>query len=365
MVRVRLKGVITVRKRLADGTVRTYYYAWRGGPRLPGEPGSPEFVAAYHALRTDRGNRHKGTLNGLLIEYQRSPYFLDKSVATRRDYVRHLRKIEVEFGDMPLEALSDKRVRGDMLAWRDNLARSSRRQADYTVAVLALVLAWAVDRGLAPTNPLERPGRTYRAQRNDSIWTDADEAAFRSVASPQIGLALTLAINTGQRQGDLLRLTWAAYDGQVIRLRQSKTGRRVVIPCTAELRTTLDAARTRRGDAGTILTTSRGTPWTSGGFRASWRKVNIDLGGLTFHDLRGTTVTRLARAGCSVPEIATITGHALAEVEAILDSHYLSRDLALAESAIHKLDQHKIRTQPANQTANQPSGVSNPNPENS
>jgi integrase len=59
---------------------------------------------------------------------------------------------------------------------------------------------------------------------------------------------------------------------------------------------------------------------------------------LTFHDLRGTAVTRLAKAGCTVPEIATITGHSLRDVGAILDSHYLSRDSALGESAIRKLE---------------------------
>jgi integrase len=37
-------------------------------------------------------------------------------------------------------------------------------------------------------------------------------------------LPLLLALWTGQRQGDLLRLPWSAYDGEHIRLRQSKTG---------------------------------------------------------------------------------------------------------------------------------------------
>lgn len=43
-MRVKLPGIAKVRKRLADGTIAVYYYAWRGGPRLPGTPGSPEFV---------------------------------------------------------------------------------------------------------------------------------------------------------------------------------------------------------------------------------------------------------------------------------------------------------------------------------
>jgi hypothetical protein len=47
-MRIRLKGINSVPKRLADGTRRTYWYAWKGGPALRGEPGTPEFVASYN-----------------------------------------------------------------------------------------------------------------------------------------------------------------------------------------------------------------------------------------------------------------------------------------------------------------------------
>jgi hypothetical protein len=56
------------------------------------------------------------------------------------------------------------------------------------------------------------------------------------------------------------------------------------------------------------------------------------------NDLRGTAVTRLALAEASEAEIATITGHSLRDVRSILDAHYLSRDPALGDSAIAKLE---------------------------
>jgi hypothetical protein len=43
-MRIRLKGINSKQKRLADGSLKTYYYAWK----LRGEPGSPEFVASYN-----------------------------------------------------------------------------------------------------------------------------------------------------------------------------------------------------------------------------------------------------------------------------------------------------------------------------
>ena len=80
-------------------------------------------------------------------------------------------------------------------------------------------------------------------------------------------------------------------------------------------------------------------------FRASWRKACARAGivGVTFHDLRGTAVTRLALAGCTEAEIATITGYSLRSVRAIIDTHYLARDSALGDNAIAKLERRTER----------------------
>ena len=256
----------------------------------------------------------------------------------RADYIAKIKLIENRFGDMPQKLLTDRRVRGEFLAWRDELAASSRRQADYAWTVLARILSWAHDRGLTTANPCERGGRLYQGSRADKIWTADDETAFLARASKEQQLAYIFGVWSGQRQGDLLRQPWSAYSGTHIRLRQSKTGARVVIPVGAPLKAALDA--TPRVSP-IILVNSEGKPWSEDGFRSSWRKACQAAGivGLTFNDLRGTAVTRLAIADCTVPEIATITGHSLRDVGAILDSNYLDRDPAMAESAIRKLEQ--------------------------
>src|SRR5258708_14598072 len=142
-----------------------------------------------------------------------------------------------------------------------------------------------------------------------------------------------LALWTGQRQGDLLRLPWSAYDGKHIRLRQSKTGARVVIPVGAPPKAALDAAPKV---SPIILTNRSGKPWRSESFRWIWNRACKAAGivGLTFHDLRGTAVTRLALPGATEAEIATITGHSMRSVRSILHIHHLARDPPRAESAI-------------------------------
>jgi len=336
-MRVRLKGINSKRKRLADGSFRTYYWAWKGGPPLRGEPGTPEFIASYNEAVARRVMPPRGTLLSVLQGYQASDDFLKLAARSRADYVGKIKVIEKTFGDFPLSALTDKRTRGIFKAWRERLAITSRRQADYAWVVLARVLSWGMDRGLVAENPCARGGRLYRGSRAEKIWTEADEAAFLERAPSHLHLPLLLALWTGQRQGDLLRLPWSAYDGKHIRLRQSKGGARVVIRVGAPLKAALDAAPRR---STIILTTSDGRPWTPDGFRASWGKACRKAGitGVTFHDLRGTAVTRLAIAECTEPEIATITGHSLRSVRAILDTHYLARDPALGDSAITKLE---------------------------
>jgi integrase len=286
----------------------------------------------------------RGTLLSVLQGYQLSEDFRGLADSTRRDYAALITRIEKAFGDFPLSALTDRRTRGIFKDWRDWLAvNSGRRQADYAWSVLARVLSWALDRGLIGANPCERGGRLYRGSRAEKIWTVADETHFLARAPAHLHLPLLLALWTGQRQGDLLRLPWSAYDGRYIRLTQSKSKRRgarpvrIIIPVGAPLKAALDAAPKR---STIILTNSDGAPWTSDGFRASWGKAcrRASVVGVTFHDLRGTAVTRLALVGCTEAKIATITGLSLRSVRSILDAHYLARDPALAENAIRKLE---------------------------
>ena len=338
-MRVRLRGINSKRRKLADGSFKTYYWAWKGGPPLRGEPGSPQFIASYNEAVAKKVMPLRGTLLSLLQQYQASEDFRLLADSTRRSYISLIASIEKAFSDFPLSALTDRRTRGVFLAWRDKIAATSgRRQADYAWTVLARVLSWSLNRGLIGFNPCERGGRLYRGGvRTDKIWTVADEAAFLERAPSHLHLALRLALWTGQRQGDLLRLPWSGYDGMHIRLRQSKTGTRVVVRVGAPLKAALDAAPKR---STIILTNTDGKPWTSDGFRASWSKACKRAGvvGVTFHDLRGTAVTRLALAGCTEAEIATITGLSLRSVRTILDAHYLHRDPALGDSAISKLE---------------------------
>jgi integrase len=340
VVRVPLKGVNRVRKKLADGRVVTYWYAWKGGPRLEGLPGSPEFHASYaRAHEADRPRDDEG-LSAVFDAFLDSADFGSLAPRTQSDYRKIIAKIDAEFGEFLKAMLPDRRARGEFLSWRDRLAKTSPRQADYAFTVLARVLSWAINRGLVEANPCEKPGgRLYHGTRAEKIWTLDDETRFLAGARPDLRLGYLLGVWTGQRKGDVIGLPWSAYDGAAIRLRQGKTGRQVVIPSGAPLKAELDATERR---SPLILTDATGVPWKGreGGYYEAWKDHSDKVGirGLTFADLRGTAVTRLAIAGCTEAEIASITGHSMAHVRTILDRHYLFRDPALARAAIAKLE---------------------------
>jgi hypothetical protein len=138
--------------------VVTHYYAWRGGPRIYGEPDSAEFIASYYAAVSAKVAPTPGVLQGIITKYQLSDAYQGLAERTRRDYARHIAVIEREFGNLPIAALTDPRTRTEILEWRDKLALASDRQADYSLQVLSSILSWALDRGMAPANPCRRPG---------------------------------------------------------------------------------------------------------------------------------------------------------------------------------------------------------------
>lgn len=336
----RLKHIKSTRKVLSDGTSVTYYYHRMTNKRILGEPGTQEFLESYRKAAKPDGLKKSNTLEGLISEYKHSQDFARLSPKTRRDYDRYLLTIIEKFGSMPIEVLDDRRIRKDLLKWRDKIGETAPRQADYAWSVFRRVVQYAVHNGQLTHNHLNRPGRLHKSSRVDKIWLPEDVQAFMKIGSASLNNALILALHTGQRKGDLLRLGWNNYDGTMLSLRQSKTNRKVLIPVTATLKNILD---TLPRTAMTILTNTRGMPWTADGFNTSWgkcaRKAGIE--DLTFHDLRGTAVTILAEQGCTNMEIASITGHSLKFVETILD-HYAARTKTLAQAAIHKLEQSWI-----------------------
>jgi integrase len=349
-VRVRLRGVHAVNKRLADGSIKVFHYHRATRTPLTGLPGSPEFIASFAEAEKAIRDRHAGMFNSLVRDYTLSIEFQKLAPSSQKEYKRMLTTAEVEFGTMPIAALNDPAVRQEFLGWRDKVARTSGpREADSRLTIISTMLSWGIQRGKIAANHVKGFERLYHVDRSQLIWTQDHINRFMKAAPVEMQRALILALNTGQREGDLIRLLWSAYDGTTLSLRQGKTGATVKIDCTSELRRMLDGMPRR---AITILTSTRGQPFKQRHFISCWTEAMKKAGieGLHFHDLRGTCVTRLAESGCSIQEVASITGHTLAHAHTILE-RYSARTEELARNAMAKFE-NKARTKTVNHAVN-------------
>lgn len=338
-MKVDLVGIHRVKKILASGEPAFYHYAWRGGPRMLADPGSSDFVAEYVKLTRDRPDApFAGCMAEIVREYLKSPAYTKLKPSTREGYDIAIKAIETEFFAMTAKQICDTGSRKLFMMWRDEIAATHPRKADLFMSVLKRILWFGLDREMIPRHPLEKVEKVSDGTRRDMIWSDDDIALFRfgapgiKPAAEPLVRAMMLGLWTGQRQGDLLKLTWKAYDGHSISLRQSKTGAHVRVKVSADLKACLDSVK--RGDAVTILTNGQGKPWATG-FKSSWRKAveRVGIAGKTFHDLRGTFVTLAYRNGASIKEIAEITGHSEKDAETIIRKHYL-----VSSAAVEKIE---------------------------
>jgi len=120
---------------------------------------------------------------------------------------------------------------------------------------------------------------------------------------------------TGQRRGDVILLGRQHIRDGIVHVRQQKTGIELAIPIHATLATIIAEAP---ADHLTLLTTQTGKPFSAAGF-GNWFRDCCNGAGLSHcsaHGLRKAAARRLAEAGCTMHEIAAITGHAsLSEVQ--------------------------------------------------
>jgi site-specific recombinase XerC len=267
-------------------------------------------------------------------------------------------KAEDDLGDLPLKALDDARVRKDLLDWREKIAKvSGSREADHRLSAVSAMISWAVDRGHLSSNHVRGFKRLYHVDRAELIWLPEHIDAFMKVAPLEMQRALIIALHTGQRQADILKLPWSAYDGKSISLRQGKASRRGVraspisIRCTAALCRMLDKLpRTST----IILTTKTGKAFKKRYFASRWKTATLkaEIADLHFNDLRGTAVTLLSEAGNTVQQVASVTGHSLKTVTTILEK-YLARTRGLSDAAIMNFE-NSPRTDFANRLQTRP-----------
>lgn len=305
------KGVRSVKS--AGG--RTYYYHRATGARLPDDPSSPEFVAAIEAAKAGQADPVRaGTIAALIREYRLSPAYRKLGRDTQVYYDRMLEYLH-PYLQGPIHELRRRHI----IKLRDSISvKKGDSTANHFVSVVSVLMRHAIRMEYRESNPCQEIDRVKGGSY--ARWSDAALAYAMTPGNlpEQFRRAVVLGIYTGQRAGDLRRMRWDAIRDGGIQVRQAKTAAELWIPIHPELAAEL---KTWGRDAVTILTTSRGTPWGERSFNVAvsrefrrlddktGERVHIVLAGLAFHGIRKAAAARLAEAGCSTKEIASVTGH--------------------------------------------------------
>lgn len=159
------------------------------------------------------------------------------------------------------------------------------------------------------------PNRHYRSSHRARLKPSANLSKIDRRAIEE-RLALELLVNTGQRGEDVNPMVRTHYRSGRISVVQEKTGARVEIPASADLRAVLDPWLDRHSQNLLLLPGKRGKGRGIDAFR-HWMASAAAAAGLsdvTTHGLRYTAARRLAELGLDWQTIADITGHQTMEM---------------------------------------------------
>ena len=265
--------------------------------------------------------------------------FQSLAASTRKNYLRQLGLIKSRLGAIPLEGITRK-VLIEYLETVPGTVALRRVSRNVWLNVFGLAIA----RGGARDNPAA--GLTMAGnRRRTELWMVEDVAAWLDYCAgdrsgPRWRLMLMLLLYTGQRIGDVLAMSWADYDGDYIKVVQEKTKAKADVYCHRVLKAELETWRASQRVLGaTILTRYDGKPLSYNRVRNRTTEIlkAINRRHLQLRDLRRTAATKLAEAGCTTPQIASITGHSIDRCQRILDT-YVVKTRATAKAAIEKLE---------------------------
>lgn len=281
--------------------------------RIPGDPVDPEGSLSadwWEAYRRIAGAAApaapSGTFALLIDAHQQSLEWKALSPRTREEWSRHLRDVRAAWGDLQVRGVEPKHV----LALRDSRAKTPAN-ANNLIRALSSLLAWAVPRGWRENNPCHAIHK-LKIGEGYAPWPWEAIEYFAVHARPDLWHAAALALFSGQRLSDVLKVKWSDISDGLICVRQGKTGKSLWIPVHRRLAAIL--AQPPRISV-YVLTHTRGRPWTLHGFKASWsnelnRVVMKQLRDkrLVFHGLRKSAVVTLLEAGATDAEVSAITG---------------------------------------------------------
>lgn len=286
---------------------RVYWYFRSRGKyiRLPDDPDSREFDAAYWSIRSGKTSIVKTSFNTLITSYYQTPRFKNLKPRTRLEYRRTLELIREKNGKRDFTKLR----RRDVIAARDAYS-DTWRKANAMVEQISILASHAIELEWITSNPAsgvqKMKGGEYQPWPDDKLQAFERYCAKNNLVTEL--LAYHLCTGTGQRIGDVVKMEWRHFDGNFVEVVQEKTGAMVWIYCPDRLKSFLARApRTGRF----IIAKNLTQPVSKRRIQKLIQDVRKTVGAKEFviHGWRYNAAKELAEAGCSDVEIQAVTGH--------------------------------------------------------
>lgn len=303
-----------------DRTGKLRRYFRKGGKQLGplnGEPGSEEFMTAYAAYLAKKSpavvrDMNKDSLAKLIVDYYGSRYFTDLKPSSRQLYKYALEPLSKAHGHRC--AITMTAEHAETIINRIGAERPG--MGNLTRAVLRRVFQFAIKAKRRKDNPML--GIDPFKVGEHHTWTDAElrqyEAKWRLGTRERLAYALLLY--TGQRVGDVAKMSRADLADGMVHVVQEKTGAELWVPIHPELEKAMKAYPAR---GLTLIGDAAGRPIKRPALSSLMRGAIMSAGlpsRCVSHGLRKASMRRLAEADSTANQIASISGHkTLKEVE--------------------------------------------------
>lgn len=296
-------------------------------------------MAAYEAASTGKpiqggagaSKTVPGTVASLVASYYRSSDYLNLKPITQRTYRSTIEPFRDQHGEKTVANLKREHVKAIIAKLADRPA-----VANNWLKTIKILMRHALESGMRPDDPTLGIRKLRTGSSGYRTWTEAEIEQYyeKHATGSRARLALDMMLFNGQRRADVVRMGRQHVRDGVLTLRQSKTGTEVEIPLHPILVASLEALPNKNM---TFLLTEYGKPFAVAGFGNWFRDRVKEAGlpdGLSAHGLRKAACRRLAEAGCTAPQIMSISGHKnLKEVQTYIQA---ADRLGLAREALKK-----------------------------
>lgn len=270
---------------------KTYYHVSGSSPRVWRKLSSDraEALRLWAQLEGVTENDASRLFSVVAKRYVREVY-PTKAVRTRKDNDKELAQLLRVFGHMPIDAVLPMHIREYM----DLRGQVAKVRANREKALFSHIFNKAREWGYtAAQNPCQGV-KGFRESGRDRYVTDDEFAKVKAHAHPTVADAMDLALLTGQRPADVLKLKRTDVRDGAVWVVQNKTGARIGIEVTGELASVLERinARPRRAISPFLIQDEDGQPLSAFALRSRFDKARKAAGvSFQFRDLRAKAAT--------------------------------------------------------------------------